>query len=127
MKNIALIGSTGSIGKQVLNVVRRHPDKFNIVSLSAGENSQLLKAQIKEFKPLVATCQKEFDASEINDCSLFFGENAFTNAIINQADVVVVSLVGFKGIIAVLDAIDKGINIALANKESFGCWWRYRY
>ena len=49
MKKIALIGSTGSIGVQTLNVVRRHPDKFKIVSLSCGENSLLLKKQIEEF------------------------------------------------------------------------------
>ena len=55
MKNIALIGSTGSIGRQTLNVVRRHPDKFNIVSLAAGNNSRLFAEQVKEFHPLTAT------------------------------------------------------------------------
>ena len=55
MKNIALIGCTGSIGVQTLNVVRRHPDKFNIVSLSAGSNTSLLSEQIKEFRPKVVS------------------------------------------------------------------------
>lgn len=117
MKNIALIGSTGSIGRQVLNVVRRHSDKYNIVSLSAGSNVSLLKEQIKEFNPKIATSSVEFSTEEFTDVEFFFGENAFVDAIID-ADVVVVSLVGFKGILAVLRAIDKGIDIALANKES---------
>ena len=117
MKKIALIGSTGSIGKQTLNVVSRHPDKFKIVSLAAGENAALLSEQIKKFSPLVATCAKEIDEKE-KGVEYFFGENAFKSAIIKEADVVVIALVGFKGLIAVMDAIEKGKNIALANKES---------
>ena len=119
MKKIALIGSTGSIGRQTLNVCRRHPDKFKIVSLAAGSNVGEFFAQVNEFKPKVATlsveCEKE---KRVDGVDYYFGENAFTNAIIDQADIVVVALVGFKGIIAVLDAIEKGKDIALANKES---------
>ena len=117
MIKIALIGSTGSIGKQTLNVVRRHSDKFKIVSLAGGRNKTDFIEQVKEFKPSVATLVKECDNLPTGT-EYFFGENAFTNAIISDADVVVISLVGFKGIIAVLDAIEKGKNIALANKES---------
>ena len=119
MKKIALIGSTGSIGRQTLSVVRRHKDKFKIVSLAAGNNVGEFLNQIKEFSPAVATCAKEVDSALIpKGTECFFGENAFTNAIVEDADIVVVSLVGFKGIIAVLDAIEKGKDIALANKES---------
>ena len=123
MKKIALIGSSGSIGQQTLNVVRRNPDKFEIVSLSAGSNFSLFKKQVEEFSPKVATLaitpnQSEFSLDKYNGTEFYFGENAFTNAIINEADIVVIALVGFKGIIAVLDAIKKGKNIALANKES---------
>lgn len=116
MKKIALIGSTGSIGRQVLNVVRRHPDKFNIVSLAAGNNDKLFLEQVNEFSPKVATSVNNINLS----CGIqyYYGENAFTKAIVEEADIVVVSLVGFKGLIAVLDAIDKGKDIALANKES---------
>ena len=117
MKKIALIGSTGSIGRQTLAVASRHPDKFKIVSLAAGNNAALLEKQIKQFKPLVATCAKE-TAEKLSGTEYFFGENAFKNAIIADADVVVIALVGFKGLIAVMDAIEKGKNIALANKES---------
>lgn len=119
IKKIALIGSTGSIGRQVLNVCRRHADKFNIVSLAGGSNFELFCQQVREFKPKVATFASEKDCfKQFNDTQFYFGENAFTNAIIKQADIVVVSLVGFKGIIAVLDSIKKGKDIALANKES---------
>lgn len=118
MKKIALVGSTGSIGRQVLNVVRRHSDKFQIVSLAAGGNTKLLAEQIKEFNPLVATSAFKADISILNSVEYYYGDTAFTNAIISEADIVVIALVGFKGIIAVLDAIKKGKNIALANKES---------
>ena len=117
MKKIALIGSTGSIGKQTLNVVRRHSDKLKIVSLAGGLNQAEVIEQVKEFKPKVATLVNECDNLPAGT-EYFFGENAFTNAIIEEADIVVVALVGFKGIIAVLDAIEKGKNVALANKES---------
>lgn len=118
MKKIALIGSTGSIGRQVLNVVRRHPDKFEIVSLSAGSNQALFIEQVNEFKPKVATLSSPITNIPNTGTEFFFGEEAFKSAILPDADVVVVSLVGFKGIIAVLDAIEKGKDIALANKES---------
>ena len=113
MKKIALIGSTGSIGTQVLNCVRRHPDKFQIVSLSAGTNATAFLQQVKEFKPKVATLIDDngLDKNILGkETEYFFGEDAFTNAIIDDCDIVVVSLVGFKGIIAVLDAINKKKN-----------------
>ena len=120
MKKIALIGSTGSIGRQVLSVIKRHSDMFSLVSLSAGNNKDLFLSQVKEFKPKIATAISpvKIDKTEYSETEFFFGEDAFTNAIIDEADIVVVSLVGFKGIVAVLDAIKKGKNIALANKES---------
>ncbi|MBQ3596394.1 MAG: 1-deoxy-D-xylulose-5-phosphate reductoisomerase [Clostridia bacterium] len=119
MKNIALLGSTGSIGVQTLNVCRRHPEKFNIVSLSAGNNQSLLLDQVKEFLPAVATLGKEFEGQlPKSNTEFYFGEDAFLKAIIDKADIVVVALVGFKGLLAVLKAIEMGKTIALANKES---------
>ncbi len=119
MKKIALIGSTGSIGRQTLSVVRRYPDKFKIVSLAAGNNVGEFLKQVQEFKPAVATLAGNLEQTElIKGTEYFFGQDAFKNAIVDDADIVVVALVGFKGLIAVLDAIDKGKDIALANKES---------
>ena len=120
MKKIALIGSTGSIGRQTLSVVRRYPEQFSIISLAAGNNVGEFYNQIREFKPKVATLAFEPQGVKEKLCGAEFysGENAFTNAIVEEADVVVIALVGFKGLIAALDAIEKGKNIALANKES---------
>ncbi len=118
MKKIAVIGSTGSIGRQALNVIRDNSDRFEVVSLSAGANKDLFLRQVKEFKPRVASIVTPVDTTGFEGTEFFFGENSFTNSIISEADIIVVALVGFKGIIAVLDAIEKGKNIALANKES---------
>lgn len=118
MKRIALIGSTGSIGVQTLSVIRRHSDKFKLVSLSAGANVELFLSQVKEFAPQVATLGMACDRELPKGTEYFFGENAFTEAVIESADVVVVALSGFKGIIAVLKAIEMGKDVALANKES---------
>ena len=118
MKKIALIGSTGSIGKQTLNVVRRNSDKFKIVSLAGGYSEKDFLAQVEEFKPSVATLATTPNEALPKGTEFFFGEDAFVNAVVSDADVVVVALVGFKGIIAVLEAIEKGKTIALANKES---------
>lgn len=120
MKKIALIGSTGSIGRQTLSVVRRYPDKFKIISLAAGNNVGEFLKQVEEFKPAVATLAKAIPEKEVlpKGTEYFFGEDAFKNAVISEADIVAVAIVGFKGIIAVLDAIEKGKNVALANKES---------
>jgi 1-deoxy-D-xylulose-5-phosphate reductoisomerase len=78
-----------------------------------------LKQQVAEFCPAVATLSSKQEwTKEFSSTQFFFGENAFTSAVIDDADIVVIALVGYKGIIAVLDAINKGKDIALANKES---------
>ncbi len=120
MKKIAVIGSTGSIGVQTLNVIRRHSDKFKVVSLAGGYNAGLFIRQVEEFKPKVATLATEINRDYVapKGTEFFSGDKAFTRAIVAEADIVVIALVGFKGIIAVLDAIEKGKTVALANKES---------
>ena len=86
MIKIALLGSTGSIGKQTLEIVRRHSDLFKIVSLSAGGNSELLFKQVKEFSPQVATLSSAAEVpSDIKGCKFYFGEDAFLEAIIDEA------------------------------------------
>jgi hypothetical protein len=79
MKKIALIGSTGSIGRQTLNVCRRNPDKFKIVSLAAGNNVGEFFKQVKEFSPKVATLANEVDSSMlVSGVDYFFGEKEDT-------------------------------------------------
>lgn len=117
MKKVAIIGSTGSIGKQTLSVIKLHSDKFQVVSLAGGENSALLLEQVKEFKPKIATLKNSIDNLP-SGVEFYFGEDAYLNAIVEEADIVVVALVGYSGIHAVLRAIELGKTIALANKES---------
>lgn len=119
MKNLAILGSTGSIGVQTLNVVRRNKDKYNVVSLSANSNSDLLQKQAKEFNPKVCTlafCDK--DKSDFFGAKLFVGKDACLNAITDDVDLVVVALVGFEGLKAVLHAISLKKDVALATKEA---------
>ena len=120
MKKIAIIGSTGSIGRQTINVVLQNPDKFEVVSLAGGSNVGVFNEQLSLIKPKVATFinEKGIDLEHNKNTDFYFGENSFINAIISEADIIVIALVGYKGIVAVLDAIKKGKNIALANKES---------
>lgn len=120
MKKIAIIGSTGSIGKQTVNVVLQNPDKFEVVSISGGNNVGTFNEQLSLLNPKVATFISEngVEIEKYTNTEFYFGEDSFTNAIIDEADIIVIALVGYKGIIAVLDAIKKGKNIALANKES---------
>ena len=120
MKKIAIIGSTGSIGKQTVNVVLRNPDKFEVVSIAGGSNVGTFNEQLSLLNPKVATfiSENSVEIEKYTNTEFYFGEDSFTNAIIDEADIIVIALVGYKGIIAVLDAIKKGKNIALANKES---------
>ncbi len=124
MKKIALIGSTGSIGRQVLNCVDRHKDKFQIVSLTANSNAKLLNEQIEKYNPKVAVLTNPENLSQISclgNTNLYYGDNAMIHAITEDADIVVVAVVGFCGLKAVIQAIKMDKIIALANKESLVC------
>ena len=120
MIKVALLGSTGSIGTQVANVVRRYSDRFELVSLTAHKNARVFLKQIEEFKPRVACITENIEIPDNlkSHTQFFVGENSFIEGIIDECDVVVVALVGFVGIHAVIKAIEKGKKIALANKES---------
>ena len=125
MKKIALIGSTGSIGRQVLSVVRRHPDKFEIVSRVANSSSALFLEQVKEFKPKFACLVSETEgkkiAGEIPDGVRFaYGEEASIEAV-SYGDVAFVAATGFAGLKYSLTATELKKDIALANKETLVC------
>ena len=121
MKKIALLGSTGSIGKQVLAVVDRYPEKFKIVSLCCNQNAKLLGEQIEKYKPLVAGLSSPENVNEItslaNQTTLYTGENALLHCVLEEADVIVVAVVGFCGLAPVIQACKMGKVLALANKE----------
>ena len=125
MKSISLIGSTGSIGRQVCAVVRRHSEQFNIVSMVANTSSEVFLRQVKEFKPKYAVLMDEQAgkqiATQIPDGVHFcYGKQAGLNAIA-YGDVAFIATTGFAGLEYTLKAIELKKDIALANKETLVC------
>ena len=122
MKKIALIGSTGSIGGQVLEVVSEHPDKFKITALTANRNYKRLEEQMWRYKPVIAGLSDAETAKNIKNIpqntSFYYGENAITHAIMSDCDLVFVAVTGYVGFEAVVSAIESGKSVALANKEA---------
>jgi 1-deoxy-D-xylulose-5-phosphate reductoisomerase len=125
VKRLAILGSTGSIGVNTLDVVRRFPDRFEVVGLSAGTNIDLLKEQILQFRPrivsvlhkgLAEALQKELSSSAVQ--VLHGIEGLIQVATHSEVHQVVSALVGAVGLIPTLSAIKTGKAIALANKES---------
>ncbi|MCD7729416.1 MAG: 1-deoxy-D-xylulose-5-phosphate reductoisomerase [Clostridia bacterium] len=109
MKKIALIGSTGSIGRQTAEVVKSHPDRFKIVGMAAGRDSETFRQQVKEVAP-------DYYASAQND-----KKAALDIARLPEADTVVVACSGFSGLEYSLAALEAGKTLALANKETLVC------
>lgn len=125
MKTISLIGSTGSIGKQVCAVVRRHPDKFQIESLVANGSSEAFLAQVKEFMPKFAALADEKAGKEIapwipDGVKFAYGAKAAQEALA-YGDVAFIAVTGFAGLNYTLQAIALKKRIALANKETLVC------
>ncbi len=125
MRNISILGSTGSIGTQTLDVIRRHREEFNVVALSAGENIVLLQKQIREFKPDLVSVKTEEGAralrivvSDLNVTVMSGMEGLIAVAEEEKADMVVTAIVGMMGIRPTIAAIEAGKDIALANKET---------
>ncbi|MFP4469954.1 MAG: 1-deoxy-D-xylulose-5-phosphate reductoisomerase [Bacteroidales bacterium] len=125
LKNIAILGSTGSIGTQALEVIRQHPDRFRPVVLTAHNNADLLIRQAKEFRPrcVVIGCKGSYgrvkDALAGKNIEVYAGKEDL-NGIAGhpEVDTALVALVGFAGMKPVINALEAGKNVALANKES---------
>ncbi|HTL02131.1 MAG TPA: 1-deoxy-D-xylulose-5-phosphate reductoisomerase [Vicinamibacterales bacterium] len=122
MKNLAILGSTGSIGRSALDVVRAHPDKLRVVGLAAGANADKLLEQAAEFHPKVIAMATEDGLQSV--AAGYQAENAFAGshglvavATHPEVDLVLCASSGTAGLEAVLAAIDAGKSIALANKE----------
>jgi len=125
MKRLAILGSTGSIGVNTLDIVKQFPERFKVVSLAAGVNIQLLKQQILQFRPkMISVLNKELSETLRKELASFptdivHGvEGLIQVATHPEVDLVVSALVGAAGLIPTLSAIKAGKNIALANKES---------
>lgn len=124
MKNLVVLGSTGSIGTQTLDVVRQHPDMFHVSVLVANRSDELLEKQIEEFQPQLAVLSDEEAYTRLRQrysgkTQLAGGRQAVLEAAAYpEAQVVVTSLMGFAGLEPTLAALDAGKDIALANKET---------
>lgn len=125
MKNISILGSTGSIGTQSLDVIRHNRDKFRVVGLSTNKNIKLLYDQIMEFNPEAVAVMDESSATALTKMlagrkiDVYSGMQGLLNiASIEEADTVLTSVVGMVGLIPTLKAIEKGKEVALANKET---------
>ncbi len=124
-KRIAILGSTGSIGTQALNVIRRHRDLFSVEVLCAGSNADLLVHQALEFTPNAVVIADETkylavkEALEPHDIKVFAGASSMVDLMeMESIDMVLAAIVGFAGLRPTLRAIEKGKPVALANKET---------
>lgn len=125
MKNIAILGSTGSIGTQTLQVVEANPGRFGVEVLTANNNVELLIEQALKFKPDCVVIANEAKYSVLKealaqeDIKVFAGAEAIAQAVTSpRIDLVVTAMVGYSGLLPTVEAIKAGKNIALANKET---------
>jgi 1-deoxy-D-xylulose-5-phosphate reductoisomerase len=126
MKRLSILGSTGSIGCNTLKIVKKFPDRFQIVSLAAKTNVALMAEQIEQFKPGLAVMYDLKHAELLRQAipakqqvEILFGHEGYLKAASqNDADTVVTAVVGAAGLLPTLEAIEAGKHIALANKET---------
>ncbi|WP_310428556.1 1-deoxy-D-xylulose-5-phosphate reductoisomerase [Chamaesiphon sp. VAR_48_metabat_135_sub] len=127
MKAITLLGSTGSIGTQTLDIVEHNPDKFRIVGLAAGSNAEMLAQQVRQFRPEIVAIGNEAKLAELKDAlsnldyhpTIVAGaQGTIEVAGYGDAQSVVTGIVGCAGLLPTIAAIKAGKDIALANKET---------
>ncbi len=125
-KKIVILGSTGSIGQQTLEVIRKYSNEFEVVGLSGWENTTFLKEQISFFKPKIAVVKNENtakklekDLNNLNDIKILWGTDGLVKiSILEEADIIVVAITGIASLIPTYEAVKRGKNIALASKEA---------
>lgn len=124
-KNIAILGSTGSIGTQALDIIRDYPDKFSAEVLVANNNSPLLIAQAREFEPNFVVIANKDKFAEVRDAladlpiKVYAGSEAILDVVaMDCVDMVLAAMVGFAGLLPTIRAIEAGKVVALANKET---------
>ena len=124
MKDIIILGASGSIGQQTLDIVRRNPNDFNVVAVSVGNRVNILEEILKEFKNIkYAYVINPFFVKPLlekfPEVTFYFGEEGLTHLVEDvNADMMVNALVGFAGLSPTVKAIEKGMDVALANKET---------
>ena len=124
-KGIAILGSTGSIGTQALEVIEQFPEKFELVALTANRNADLLIEQALKYKPNTVVIvdetqyQKVKDVLWEHDIKVYAGEDSLNQVVeMSEIQTVLTATVGYSGLIPTINAINTGKNIALANKET---------
>jgi 1-deoxy-D-xylulose-5-phosphate reductoisomerase len=125
MKKVSILGSTGSIGRNCLEVISRSKNRWEVVGLSAGRNRELFRKQVAEFRPKILSLEREEDAAAFrreypeNSANIFHGqEGAEAVARYEKSDIVVSAITGINGLRPTLSAVQAGKRVALANKES---------
>lgn len=122
MKKITVLGSTGSIGTQSLEVIKAHPDRFRVEALTCGKNKKKLEEQIEKFRPPFAVTEREEDAHDLMRkfprTEFSWGEKGLIEAAEGGCDMVLNALMGMRGLAPTYAAIQAGKDIALANKET---------
>ena len=125
MKNIAILGSTGSIGQQALEVINNHPDLFTVEVLTAFNNVELLIAQALKYQPNVVVIGNEEkypllrDALANRPIKIYAGAKAISQVVeMGSVDLVLTAMVGYSGLLPTINAIKAHKQIALANKET---------
>lgn len=119
MKRIIILGSTGSIGTQSLDIIRQHSDKFEVVGLTAHSRTEKLQEQIHEFKPkFVCVTDLEKAKSFKTEATFLQGDEGLKEIASLPCDLLINALVGSSGLIPTLEAIKRGTTIGLANKET---------
>ena len=126
MKNIAILGSTGSIGVNALRVIQTNPDNYKVTALAAGKNTGLLLEQIKQFRPMAVAVKEETAAIELKAQmsqsimpEVFFGTEGFIRlATMADVDTLISAMAGSAGLLPTYSGIEAGKDIALANKET---------
>jgi 1-deoxy-D-xylulose-5-phosphate reductoisomerase len=118
-RRLTILGSTGSVGRQALDVVRAHPDRFDVVGLSGSKNTELLRRQAAEFEPEHVALESTYPPSSDGfGCEVLTGLGSAEHLAAAPADVVLNGIVGFAGLPATVAALEAGNRVALANKES---------
>ena len=121
MKNVAVLGSTGSIGRQSLDVIRAHPDLFTLYGISAHSNEEAFLSQIEEEHPRVAVFSHPISIPA-TDTEICFGEQSLYDLASDPyVDVVVLAISGIAALLPLLSALKAGKRVAIANKESLVC------
>ncbi len=122
MKKITILGSTGSIGTQSLDVIRKNRDRFKVEALTCGKNIALFRKQIAEFIPAIGVCIEKDDSerlsAEFPNTKFLWGSEGIDEAATSECDMVLNSLMGMRGLVPTYKAIGAGHDIALANKET---------